>query len=144
MSCLSSWMKMATDSDPVLWSSSFSVGTCPFSCCCFAFISLNHSGAFTSAPPPFSQHLDKVCLGLRQLGFMHFVLVFSQFVDFLCFAASAASCVFWLSLACASWASASRCLMMLFEVSCEPWFINVVTNCLCNHLNLPSASALGV
>src|SRR6266481_7811491 len=53
-------LKAASDLDPVLCVSDFATATCPFSCLFFAFSSLNQSGAFPSAPPPFSQHLSIV------------------------------------------------------------------------------------
>src|SRR6266481_1613343 len=51
-------MKAASDLDPVLCVSDFTTAMCPFSFLFFAFSSLNQSGAFPSAPLPFSQHLS--------------------------------------------------------------------------------------
>src|SRR6266481_7118229 len=104
--------KAASDLDPVLCVSDFATATCPFSCLFFTFSSLNQSGAFPSAPLPFSQHLSIMWPVFRQFGFVHFTFFLLGCPAFLNLAASAASCVLLLSFAQASRASASNRLMM--------------------------------
>src|SRR6266481_4680467 len=70
-------MKAASDSDLVLCVSDVVTATWPFSCLFFAFNSLNQSGAFPSAPPPFYPHLIIVWPVFRQFGLVHFAFFLS-------------------------------------------------------------------